>query len=260
MNFNEARNIDAILGTSVDVVSLHEAIERVQTWAKSRTSQYVCFCNVHAVITARCDSLFARALSNAAIVAPDGAPIAWMLRRLGHGKQQRISGTDFFIDYCDRAQTTGESIYLLGSTPTTLTSLQNRLRRDFPKLHIAGANSIPFRALTFDEDRRIVEEINSSGAGTVWVSLGCPKQEIWMMIHLNDVNAVMLGVGAAFDFFAGTVPQAPRYLREHGFEWLFRLCAEPRRLWRRYLVTNTMFVLLAARQLLLRAVSRVTDS
>jgi N-acetylglucosaminyldiphosphoundecaprenol N-acetyl-beta-D-mannosaminyltransferase len=179
-----------------------------------------------------------------------------MLRRLGHAAQRRVYGPDFFWAYCQSAEASAEPIYLLGSSPETLERLQLRLREAFPRLRIAGATSPPFRPLTAEEDRAIVEAINSSGARTVWVSLGCPKQEIWMASHHDAVHAVMLGVGAAFDFHAGTVRQAPRWMREHGLEWLHRLATEPRRLWRRYLVTNSWFLVLAARQLLLRGFAR----
>jgi len=247
---------EAVLDTAVDVVGWLPALARVHGWAERGESRCVCFCNVHSVVTARWDGMFAAALGQADLVAPDGAPVAWMLRRLGHAEQRRVYGPDFFWAYCQAAAASGEPIYLLGSSPDTLERLQARLLQAFPPLRIAGAHSPPFRALSAEEDRAIVEAINASGARTVWVSLGCPKQEIWMASHHDAVHAVMLGVGAAFDFHAGTVRQAPRWMREHGLEWLHRLGTEPRRLWRRYLVTNSVFVFLASRQLLLRALNR----
>jgi N-acetylglucosaminyldiphosphoundecaprenol N-acetyl-beta-D-mannosaminyltransferase len=180
----------------------------------------------------------------------DGAPVAWMVRRFGYKDQQRINGPDLMWNYCALAAQRGELIYLYGSTPATLATLAHRLAREFPGLKVAGAYSPPFRPLTVAEDTEAVAAINASGAGTVWVSLGCPKQETWMAAHRGRINAVMIGVGAAFDYHAGTVHRAPLLMQRLGLEWLHRLISEPRRLWRRYLVTNTLFVLGALRQLM----------
>lgn len=241
---------EAVIGTAVDVVEWSEALERVHAWVKNSESRYVCFSNVHALVTARLEPRFSSALGRADLVVPDGAPVAWMMRRLGHIRQPQIRGADFFWKYCATAAERGESIFLLGGSLSTLTRLQARLRTAFPRLLIAGACSPPFRALTENEDRAIVRAIIASGAGTVWVSLGCPKQELWMTAHYGAVPAVMLGVGAAFAFLAGTVREAPHWMQASGLEWFHRLCVEPRRLWRRYLATNTAFVLLSGRQLL----------
>ena len=143
-----------------------------------------------------------------------------------------------------------ESIFLYGSSEQTLATLKAKLSAAFPALNIAGAISPPFRALTPDEDAAIVAQINASGAGVVFVSLGCPKQELWMAADRGRIHAVMIGVGAAFDYHAGTIQRAPKWMQDCCLEWLHRLASEPRRLWRRYLVTNTLFVLGAARQLL----------
>ena len=184
------------------------------------------------------------------MATPDGAPVAWMLRRLGIADQQRVSGPDLMVDYFAAAALAGESIFLFGSTEQTLTLLRKELCWRWPTLHIAGNLSPPFRPLHADEDAEVVRVINSSGASTVWVSLGCPKQELWMAEHRGHIQAVMIGVGAAFDFHAGTVARAPKWMRDRGLEWLHRLASEPARLWKRYLVTNTLFILGAARQLL----------
>jgi N-acetylglucosaminyldiphosphoundecaprenol N-acetyl-beta-D-mannosaminyltransferase len=247
---------EPVLDIAIDVIAWSAALERVQQWATHAEGRYVCFCNVHSLVTARWDPMFAAALAQSDLVVPDGAPVAWMLRRMGHARQRRVYGPDFFWAYCQGAAQRGEPIYLLGSTTATLARLQQRLLEAFPGLRIAGAHSPPFRALTPEEGHAIVASINASGARTVWVSLGCPKQEIWMAAHQEAIGAVMLGVGAAFDFHAGTVRQAPVWMRDHGLEWLHRLATEPRRLWRRYLVTNTIFVALGIRQLLGRTLPR----
>lgn len=241
---------EKVIGTLVDVVDHEFALDRVQAWARVAQSRYVCFCNVHALVLANWDGSLRAALDAADLVSPDGAPVAWMLRRLGHPGQERVSGPDFFWRYCARAAASGEAMFLLGSTPRTLERLERRLREHFPGLRIAGMHSPPFRPLDLEEDRALIERINASGASTVWVSLGCPKQEIWMSAHRASIRAVMLGVGAAFDFHAGTVPYAPAWMRRFGLEWLHRLVREPRRLWKRYLVTNSLFILMSTRQLL----------
>jgi N-acetylglucosaminyldiphosphoundecaprenol N-acetyl-beta-D-mannosaminyltransferase len=176
-----------------------------------------------------------------------------MLRRLGFPNQQRINGPDLMWKYCALAQSNHESIFLYGGTPQTLQALQQRLISSFPQLKIAGAYSPPFQASTPQEDAEIVRIINASGSGTVWVALGCPKQELWMAQHRGKVNAVMIGVGAAFDYHASTIVRAPLWMQEYGLEWLHRLNAEPTRLWKRYLVTNTLFIAKAALQLLNRS-------
>lgn len=252
MQHADPRVVRPVLGANIDVLTWDTALQRIEAWADRREPRYVCICNAHSAVTATQDAEFRAAVSTADMATPDGAPVAWMLRRLGHASQQRISGPDLMWRLCDRAATSGRSIYLLGSTEQTLAALQGRLRAQWPSLMIAGAASPPFRPLSRDEDHDLVEQINASGAGLVFVSLGCPKQERWMAEHRGRIRGVMLGVGAAFDFHAGTVRRAPEWMQRHGLEWLHRLASEPRRLWRRYLITNSAFILGAARQLLTR--------
>lgn len=248
-----ARRRLAVLGAPIDLVDYERAVDRIAGWSQRRESRYVCICNVHSVVTASADASFSAAIASADLATPDGAPVAWMLRRLGAARQRRVTGPDLMSAYMERAQETGESVYFYGSTTETLALLQAELRHRFPRLTIAGADSPPFRELTAAEDRDAVDRINASGAGTVWVSLGCPKQERWMANHRGQVRAVMIGVGAAFDFHSGRVGRAPPWMRASGLEWLHRLLSEPRRLWRRYLVTNTLFILGATRQLLFKS-------
>lgn len=239
-----------VLSAPIDVLTWEHALTRIARWAAQRESRYVCICNAHAVVTAGQDKVFGRVVKLADMATPDGAPVAWMLRKLGYADQQRINGPDLMWKYFEQAGKKGESIYLYGSRPKTLEILQRRLANAFPGLKIAGAHSPPFRAATVEEDEADVARINASGAGTVWVSLGCPKQEQWMAAHRGRVNAVMIGVGAAFDYHAGTISRAPIWMQNAGLEWLHRLVSEPRRLWKRYLLTNTLFVIGATRQLI----------
>ncbi|MGC4077101.1 MAG: WecB/TagA/CpsF family glycosyltransferase [Rubrivivax sp.] len=245
-----ARVTAAVLGAPIDALSWDDAIARIDGWAERRESRVVCICNAHSVVTAAQDASFAAVLRQADMATPDGAPVAWMLRRLGHPGQERINGPDLMWRWCAHAARRGIPLFLYGSTPQTLARLEARLRATWPTLAIAGTLSPPFRALDASEQAAVVERINASGAGVVLVSLGCPKQERWMAEHRGRVRGVMIGVGAAFDFHAGTVRRAPPWMRRSGLEWLHRLLSEPRRLWRRYLFTNSAFTLGAARQLL----------
>jgi N-acetylglucosaminyldiphosphoundecaprenol N-acetyl-beta-D-mannosaminyltransferase len=249
MNQKAERLTTTVLHTPIDVLTWVTAIGRIQHWAALRESRYVCICNVHSVVTATQDTFFQKVLYAADMATADGAPIAWMLRHRGFLQQQRINGPDLMWRYCEEAARRGESIYLYGSSPETLNALQDRLIKTFPGLKIAGAVSPPFRPLTDEEDQAEVARINNSGAGTVWVSLGCPKQEKWMASHKGRVNAVMIGVGAAFDYHAGTITRAPLWMQKAGLEWLVRLIHEPRRLWKRYLITNTLFIWFTLHQL-----------
>jgi N-acetylglucosaminyldiphosphoundecaprenol N-acetyl-beta-D-mannosaminyltransferase len=239
-----------VLGSFIDASAWSVALQRIADWTARRESRYVCICNVHSVVTASRDSAFGWVLNQADMATPDGAPVAWMLRKLGFAGQARINGPDLMWRYCARAAETGQPMFLYGGSAGTLELLQLRLLEQFPGLQFAGAYSPPFRPLTTAEDAAVVERINASGASVVWVSLGCPKQELWMAAHRGRIHAVMVGVGAAFEYHAGTLPRAPLWMQNAGLEWLHRVVSEPRRLWRRYLVTNTLFVWGAFRQLL----------
>jgi N-acetylglucosaminyldiphosphoundecaprenol N-acetyl-beta-D-mannosaminyltransferase len=230
-----------VLDTPITVGSFGAAIETVEHWAAAHESRSVFFCNVHVVTTARLDPSFADCLRKADLCLPDGAPIARALRAAGHRSQERVSGPDFMEAYLQRAATRREPVFLYGSTPETLGRLVDTLRERHPGLPV-HAYSPPFRELSEEEVDSIVDMIHRSGAGTVWVALGCPKQERFIIKHAGRIRAVMLGVGAAFAFHAGLVQRAPVWMREAGLEWLHRLLTQPKYLWKRYLVTNTAFL------------------
>jgi N-acetylglucosaminyldiphosphoundecaprenol N-acetyl-beta-D-mannosaminyltransferase len=240
------RDVRPILGIPVDAVTWPHAIERILAWAAAGESRLVCLCNVHSLVTARSDKAHHTALCAADMVAADGAPIAWMLRRRGIGGQERISGPDLMWRCCAEAARHGLSIYLYGGSPAVLPSLEQKLRATFQDLKIAGAYSPPFRALTADEEASVVQRINTSGANLIWVGLGCPKQEAFMNAQKGRIRAVMIGVGAAFDFHSGTLKRAPLWMQGLGLEWLYRLAQDPKRLARRYLVSNAIFLYSAA--------------
>ena len=242
-----------VLSAPIDVLDWATAINRIEAWASKLESRYVCICNAHSVVTASQDPVFLSVIRDADMATPDGAPVAWMMRQTGFQTQQRINGPDLMLHCCERAARSGTRVFLLGSLPATLEALTASLASRFPDLDIVGTLSPLFRALSAIEDAALIQTVNDSRSGIVFVSLGCPKQELWMAAHRGRINAVMIGVGAAFDFHAGTCKRAPSWMRDSGFEWLHRLASEPRRLWRRYLVTNSLFLVKACGQLLTRA-------
>ncbi len=244
------RRAEVLLGVPVDAVSGPDAIGIILSWAKARASRYVIFANAHVAVTASQDAEFASVVRLADLTLPDGAPVAWMLRKLGYRHQERVCGPDLTWDLLRHCETNGLPVYFYGSTVDTLKKLTDHVHKTYPHLVVAGTESPPFRPLTPYENREISSRINASGAAVVFVGLGCPKQEYWMRQQCGHIHAVMLGVGAAFDFHAGTISRAPGWMRRNSLEWLHRLTTEPKRLWRRYLVTNTLFVWGAFRRLL----------
>ena len=190
------------------------------------------------------------AINAADLVTPDGMPLVWALRLLGHRKATRVYGPDLTLAVLQMAANNGIPVGLYGGSPAALERFIQAIRSRFPRLEIAYSCSPPFRLLTAEEDERVTAEINRSGARILFVGLGTPKQDRWMHQHKGRVQAVMLGVGAAFDFIGGTKPQAPRWMMPLGLEWLFRLATEPRRLAKRYLIQNPRFVLLFLLQFL----------
>jgi len=247
---NNNRKGASILGSHIDALEWDDAISTICTWAKNRESRYVAICNVHSVVTALQEPLHKQVINSADMATCDGMPITWMLRKLGFPQQQRINGPDLMWKYCEKVEKSGQKVFFYGSTDENLVLLKTRLLVVFPALQIAGMYSPPFRDLTDDEDAQVVKRLNDSGAGVVFVGLGCPRQELWMQLHRGKINAVMIGVGAAFNYHAGTIQRAPLWMQNAGLEWLHRLAADPRRLWKRYLVTNTLFIFAATAQLL----------
>ena len=248
----ESRQTQPVFGMPIDAVSFADALNRVMAWGHAAESRYVVLANVHVVVTASREPEFGAAVAAADMATPDGAPVAWMVGKLGKTRQERVSGPDLTWALLGRCESEALPVYFFGSSRETLSQLAARIGVAFPALVVAGFEAPPFRPMTECEDTEAVARINNSGVGLVFVGLGCPKQEHWMLAHRGRVKAVMLGVGAAFDFHAGTSSRAPAWMRENGLEWLHRLLSEPRRLGKRYLVTNTLFVLGAGWQLLSR--------
>jgi N-acetylglucosaminyldiphosphoundecaprenol N-acetyl-beta-D-mannosaminyltransferase len=239
-----------ILGVRTDSPSYSGATTKVLAWANTPESRYVCVSNVHVTMESY-DSAEYRAIVNGAdLVTPDGMPLVWALRLFGVARATRVYGPTLTEHVLERASAAGVPVGFYGTGPEVLARMLDVCRRRFPGLRVGYAYAPPFRQLTAAEDAAVVDEINGSGARILFVGLGCPKQERWMASHKGRVNAVMLGVGAAFDFLSGVKRQAPAWMQRAGLEWLFRLASEPRRLWRRYAYHNPRFVALFAGQYL----------
>lgn len=241
-----------VISAPVCTLSFNEQINLMIDWAKKRQNKMVCVANVHMLVEAWRDSHFANILNNADLVTPDGMPLVWMLKLLGLKKSQRVAGMDIFRSICENASIVQTSIFLFGSETEVLNKIKQRLEIEFPNLQIAGMESPPFRPLGSSPDMDVVQTINSSGAGIVFVALGCPKQELWMALHRNEIHAVLIGVGGVFPVYAGLFKETPRFMQNTGMEWLFRLSQEPRRLWKRYATTIPIFIWLMIKQLISR--------
>ena len=238
-----------ILGMRVDATSYQDATTRICSWAQAGESRYVCVAAVNNVIESHDHADFRQHMNGADLVTPDGMPLVWGLRLLGIGIASRVYGPHLTGVLCGRAVEEGIPVGFYGGTPDVLDALIAKLVRRYPGLVVAYRYSPPFRAPSPAEEEATREDIERSGARIVFVGLGTPKQERWMARHRGRVPAVMIGVGAAFDFLADTKRQAPSWIQRIGMEWLFRLLHEPRRLWRRYLLGNPRFVVLFAAQL-----------
>lgn len=239
-----------VLGVRIDATSYEDASWRVVQWARQGRSAYVCVAAVHLVMEAFDSQELRRAVNGADLVTPDGMPLVWALKGLGIREASRVYGPDLMPHVVERAARENVPIGLYGGTPESLETFCQVLEERYPEIRVACRIAPPFRPLTPEEDEAVTQKIASSGARILFVGIGCPKQERWMVAHKERIPAVMLGVGAAFDFHTGRVRQAPRWMRAAGLEWSFRLMMEPRRLWKRYAKHNPRFAGLLLLQLL----------
>jgi len=232
-----------VIGLPVTAGTFDEVAGEIIRLAGDHEKGVVCVANAHMLTTARRDPELAEILNNATIVTSDGMPLVWALRRQGLRQAERVAGPDLVVRLCELASERSLPVYFYGGTDDTLPALREAITRAFPDLPVAGLEAPPRLPLRPATDERVGTRIASKGPRIVFVGLGCPKQEFWMANHLDQVNALTIGVGAAFDFLAGQTRRAPVWMQRFGLEWLFRFLSEPRRLWKRYLVTNSLFVL-----------------
>jgi N-acetylglucosaminyldiphosphoundecaprenol N-acetyl-beta-D-mannosaminyltransferase len=232
-----------VLGVGISAINMEMALSEVARWIDTQEHHYVCVTGVHGVMESQRDPALKRIHNESGLTTPDGVPMVWAAHWAGAEQVSRVYGPELMLSVCDQAARHNWSSFFYGGKEGVPELLTERLVTRFPGLRIAGSYSPPFRPLTEDEDRGVVETINASGADIVWIGLSTPKQEHWMAEHREKLTAsVLVGVGAAFDMNAGLLPQAPPYVQRLGFEWAFRLMKEPRRLWKRYLRNNPAFL------------------
>ncbi len=240
----------SIIGVNVVSSSYQEVVNRSLLWARQQASRALFFANVHMIMEAFDDRGFRDLLNGGDLISPDGVPLVWALKLLGRRNSSRVYGPDATVALLEAAEREDMPVGFYGSSPDVLEALLEAVRTKYPALRIPFVESPPFRRLSAEEDDAVVRRIQASGARLLFVGLGCPKQERWIMEHRGKLPVVMLGVGAAFDFLANTKRQAPRWIMRLGLEWAFRLAVEPRRLASRYFRHNPRFVALLTRQVL----------
>jgi len=250
MNKIEKSNRVRVVSLFPDVVTHSSAIAKVAELVSEKRGGYVCFSTVHMVMESYDNAEFGKKVNAANLIVTDGMPLVWMQKLQGKKTASRVRANDLMISLLEFAAKNNLSVGFYGGMQEVIDAIQARAKKDLPNLKIAYAFSPPFRPLTEAEDAEITAEINAAKPDILFMGLGCPKQENWMSAHKEKLQAVMLGVGASFDFYAGNVKESPEWLGKLGLEWLFRLTQEPKRLWRRYLILNPRFMWLCAMQLL----------
>lgn len=246
-----------MFGIHYSATDYQEATRAITEKAMENFSYGVSALAVHGLITAYSDSNLRSLVNKIDLVVPDGQPIRWALNSFYDTKLvDRVYGPTLTLKVLESANQLNLKVFLFGSTQNTCSRFSKFINDNYPNVQLAGIHIDRFREATFEEDAYDIQRINDSGAHIVLVGRGCPRQEIWVANHLGKVNAVMMAVGAAFDFHAGTVKQAPKWMQNAGLEWLFRLIQEPRRLWKRYLVTNSLFIYLFLKHKLLKIFTR----
>jgi N-acetylglucosaminyldiphosphoundecaprenol N-acetyl-beta-D-mannosaminyltransferase len=243
-----------ILGVGVSAITLDAAVSIIEQWIQRRTPNYVCIAGAHGIIESRRDPQLRRIHNDAGMVTPDGMPLVFMARRLGFKFVSRVYGPDLMRRLTEVSAKKGYRQFYYGGGPGLAEHLAATLTARYPTLPVAGTMSPPFRPLTPEEDEATIAHINAVAPDIVWVGLSTPKQELWMASHIGRLNStVLIGVGAAFDFLAGTKSQAPAWMQRSGLEWAYRLACEPGRLWKRYARIVPLFFVLAFAQLIRRA-------
>jgi N-acetylglucosaminyldiphosphoundecaprenol N-acetyl-beta-D-mannosaminyltransferase len=232
-----------VLGVGVHTLNLRTAVTALQTAIENRTKGYVCVTGVHGVSEAQSDPKFRSILNHAFLNTPDGMPMVWCGRWAGFTEMDRVYGPDLLLEVCKASQWTRWKHFFYGGGPGTADKLAATLQAKFPRLQVVGTHTPPFRPLTPEEFKALQAQVSAAKPDIIWVGLSTPKQENFMSSTLADLDVpIMIGIGAAFDLISGGVRQSPRWIQRSGFEWLYRLIQEPRRLWKRYLKNNPLFV------------------
>ncbi len=249
MSFEEKAELQEIarfpvLRALIHAVTMESALAEIGRWISEGEKHYMSICTTHTMLECCDDPRMAQIVNDAGLATPDGKPLAWIGRMRGH-KVNQVCGPELLPALCDYGQSRGYRHYFYGATDVVLDAMIRNLKKQFPDLIVAGVHSPPFRPLSEEEKKEDIDRINVSGADIVWCGLGTPKQDFWVSENCGKVSAsALIPVGAAFNFHAGEIQRAPRWMIACGLEWLYRLLVEPRRLWRRYLLGNTRFVFL----------------
>lgn len=233
-----------ILKTNINVTNMSDTIKYIGGHLDDLRGKYICVSNVHTTVMSYENEEYRKIQNGAAMALPDGAPLSSYSRRKGYKQAQRVTGPDLMLELFAISKEKGYRHYFYGATEETLQSMKEVLERDYPGIQIAGMYAPPFRALTPQEDAQIVAKINESKPDFIWIGLGAPKQEEWMYQHMGQLQGVLIGVGAGFDYLAGYIKRAPRWMQRMSLEWLYRLLQDPKRLWRRYFTSNVKFICL----------------
>lgn len=231
-----------ILGVNIAAINMDWLIDFTKANIKKLSGDYICVSNVHTTVTSFENKEYQEVQNGGILAIPDGGPLSSIGRKRGAKQMARTTGPDYLKEILNISVENGYRHYFYGSTQETIKKLKEVLEKTYPGLQIAGMYSPPFRNLSEDENREIIKEINSTSPDFVWVGLGAPKQEIWMSDHQGKINGLMVGVGAAFDYFAGNIKRAPKWMQKCNLEWMYRLIQDPKRLFKRYLITNSKFI------------------
>ncbi len=233
-----------ILGVRISALNMGLAVDTIESWIENDEHQYVCICTVHTIMECQRSASLRQTVNAAGLRTPDGMPLVWLSRRAGHHHVSRVYGPDLMLELCQRSGTTGHRHFFYGGGPGVAERLVDRLTEQSPDLEVAGIHTPGMLANGELEARKTIDKINASRPDIVWVGLGAPKQDWWVANHRALLDApVLIAVGAAFDFHSGAIKQAPGWMQRNGLEWLFRLSQDPRRLWRRYILDNSRFVI-----------------
>lgn len=231
-----------IMGVNIAAINMEWLLDYIEKNLSEIKGDYICVSNVHTTVTSYEDAAYCAIQNGGLMAIPDGGPLSTVGQKRGHKNMERTTGPSLMGEIFEISAEKGYRHYFYGSKEETLELLHQKLTDKYPGIQIAGMYSPPFRPLTKEEDKAIIEKINETKPDFVWVGLGAPKQEKWMAAHQGKINGLMIGVGAGFDYYAENIKRAPEWMQKHNLEWAYRLIQDPKRLFKRYLVTNTKFI------------------
>ena len=231
-----------ILGVNINVINMQNTVKLIEENLMNLKGNYICVSNVHTTVMAYEDKEYKKIQNGGFMALPDGKPLSIVSKERGFKDAQRITGPDLMGELFKLSKEKGYTHYFYGSTVSILNKLKSELKNEYPNLKVVGMYSPPFNEITTEDDHKIIKDINDVKADFLWVGLGAPKQERWMYEHRNKVNSLMIGVGAGFDYYSKQIIRAPMWMQKMSLEWVYRLMQDPKRLWKRYFITNSKFI------------------